>query len=202
MRYSIVDMLGFMGVKTDTRARMITSASMLLREKGVAGTTVAGVLEHSGGPRGSVRFHFPGGRQEILTEALREAGDAVTARLRLLAEGGASPAEIFAAMCDHYAQQLEATDFAAGCPVWAVVQEDPADLVLGEIARGIIDDWVAALDASLAPAGAAAPVEDEPADLAAWAVGSLEGAISLSRLQRSRRPIDVARSQVTRVLAG
>lgn len=161
---------------------------MLLREKGVAGTTVAGVLEHSGGPRGSVRFHFPGGRQEILTEALREAGDAVTVRLRALADEGASPAEVFAAMCDHYARQLEATDYAAGCPVWAVVQEDPTDPELGAIARGILEDWVAALGA--------------PEDVATWAIGSLEGAIALARLQGTTRPITVARDQIVPLLSG
>lgn len=62
-----------MGVKTDTRQRMITSAAQL-REKGVAGTSIAEVLRHSRGPRGSVGFHFPGGRAELLTDALRWAG--------------------------------------------------------------------------------------------------------------------------------
>ena len=50
-----------MGAKTDTRERMVVSAALMLRERGVAGTTVSGVLEASGAPRGSVGFHFPGG---------------------------------------------------------------------------------------------------------------------------------------------
>jgi AcrR family transcriptional regulator len=71
------------GVTTDTRARMINSAALLLREHGVAGTSIARVLEHSQGPRGSVQFHFPGGKAQLLTEALVWAGgliskDAVT----------------------------------------------------------------------------------------------------------------------------
>lgn len=159
---------------------------MLLREKGVAGTTVAGVLEHSGGPRGSVRFHFPGGRRELLAEALREAGDAVTEHLRARAKEGASPREIFTGLCEHYARQLRESDFTAGCPVWAVVQESPDAPDLGRSAEEILDDWVEALGA--------------PRDDAAFAIASLEGSITLSRLQRSTHPIEVVRERVAPLL--
>ena len=67
-----------MGATTQTRARMVTSAALLLREHGVAGTSIARVLEHSRGPRGSVQFHFPGGKAQLLTEALDWAGGLVT----------------------------------------------------------------------------------------------------------------------------
>ena len=43
-----------MGLRTDTRERMVASAAVLLSEQGVGATSVAKVLEHSNGPRGSV----------------------------------------------------------------------------------------------------------------------------------------------------
>lgn len=173
-----------MGARNDTRARMVTSAALLLREKGVRGTTVASVLERSGGPRGSVRFHFPGGRTQLITEGLREAGDAVTAHLQARTKGGDSPAEVFAGLCDHYSRQLETTDFAAGCPVWAVVQEAPDDPDLGPLARSILEAWAEELTSPLAP----------------FAIASLEGAITLARLQRSTAPIELVREQVAPLL--
>lgn len=186
-----------MGARRETRARMVTGAAMLLREKGVRGTTVGAVLERTGGPRGSVGFHFPGGRTQLLTEALREAGDGVTAHLQEQAKGGASPAEVFAGLCDHYTRQLESSDFTAGCPVWAVVQEAPDDPDLGPLARSIVEDWAAAL---LPP-----PVEvaQRPSrrNLATYAIASLEGAITLARLQRSTLPIELVRGQTTPLLA-
>ena len=54
---------------------MLDSAVLLLRERGAAGVTVDAVLAHSGAPRGSVYHHFPGGRNELILGALRQAGD-------------------------------------------------------------------------------------------------------------------------------
>ena len=198
-----------MGARRDTRARMVTGAAMLLREKGVRGTTVGAVLERTGGPRGSVGFHFPGGRTQLLTEALREAGEGVTAHLQERAKGGASPAEVFASLCDHYTRQLESSNFVAGCPVWAVVQEAPDDPDLGPLARTIIEAWAVALLPTPEEGAreATSPVPEEVAhrpsrrDLATYAIASLEGAITLARLQRSTRPIALVREQVAPLLA-
>ena len=189
-----------MGARNDTRARMVTSAALLLREKGVRGTTVASVLERSGGPRGSVRFHFPGGRTQLITEGLREAGDAVTAHLQARAKGGDSPAEVFAGLCDHYSRQLETTDFAAGCPVWAVVQEAPDDPDLGPLARSILEAWAEALLPSTLRGSGAGALAPQGPRLAPFAIASLEGAITLARLQRSTAPIDLVREQVAPLL--
>src|SRR3954471_22255296 len=61
-----------------TRIKMLVSAAEVLRERGAAGVTIDEVLARSGAPRGSVYYHFPEGRNQILTEALQYAGDALT----------------------------------------------------------------------------------------------------------------------------
>ena len=58
---------------------MLISAAEVMRERGAAGVTIDEVLTRSGAPRGSVYYHFPDGRNQILAEALRYAGDAITA---------------------------------------------------------------------------------------------------------------------------
>ena len=50
---------------------MLVSAAEVMRERGAAGVTIDEVLARSGAPRGSVYYHFPDGRNQILTEALR-----------------------------------------------------------------------------------------------------------------------------------
>ncbi|WP_244949947.1 TetR/AcrR family transcriptional regulator [Streptomyces griseofuscus] len=56
---------------------MVLSAAALLREYGAGGTSVDKVLAHSGAPRGSVYHHFPGGRAQLIDEAVAHAGDFV-----------------------------------------------------------------------------------------------------------------------------
>lgn len=187
-----------MGTKTDTRQRMVTSAALMLRERGVAGTSIAGVLEHSHGPRGSVRHHFPGGRVELLTDALRWVGDLVSSQLRSGVDAGLAPAELFGQICEYYQHQLATTDFAAGCPIGAAAQEAYADNNLGPVVADIIDTWTALLAESLTTHGRE---PSEAADLALLCISTLEGAITISRVQHSTRPIELALNAMLPLLA-
>jgi TetR/AcrR family transcriptional regulator, lmrAB and yxaGH operons repressor len=186
-----------MGVTTDTRARMITSAALLLREHGVAGTSIPKVLAHSSGPRGSVGHHFPGGRTELITEALTWAGNLVTDALGKKREAGASSAELFAFICDFYVAQLTSTDFVAGCPVGAAAQEAFDDPIIGPVVADIVNSWATAVAESLVAEGRS---RSEAADLALLCVSSLEGAILIARVQKSARPIELVSTQMQRLL--
>jgi TetR/AcrR family transcriptional repressor of lmrAB and yxaGH operons len=185
------------GATTDTRARMVNSAALLLREHGVAGTSIARVLDHSQGPRGSVQFHFPGGKAQLLTEALTWAGGLITDVLARAQARGDTPAKVVTAICDHYKRQLADSDYRAGCPVGAVAQEAFADPNLGGTVAAVVDDWTNGLKAVLLDAG-----HDEPeaTDLALLCISSIEGAITLARVQRSTRPIEIVLERLVPML--
>ncbi|MFZ2241212.1 MAG: TetR/AcrR family transcriptional regulator [Gordonia amarae] len=178
-----------MGVKTDTRQRMITAAALVMRERGIAGTTVATVLQRSGAPRGSVGFHFPGGRNELLTEALHLAGDSVSTMLRAAVEAGTPPATLIRGIGDYYKHQLAETDFHAGCPVGAAALEAYDHIELGPAVAEVIDDWTSLLAQSMVKTGFD---ESTAADAALAAISSIEGAILVARVKRSTDPIDLA----------
>ncbi len=69
------------------RERMVASAAMLIRERGAHPTAIADVLEHSGAPRGSAYHYFPGGRTQLLCEAVDYAADYVAAKMEKAASG-------------------------------------------------------------------------------------------------------------------
>ena len=58
----------------ETRATMIEGAIQLLATRGVHGASLLKVLEHTGAPRGSVYYHFPGGKEELILAALAVTG--------------------------------------------------------------------------------------------------------------------------------
>ena len=70
------------------RERMVVSAALLIRERGAHATAISDVLEHSGAPRGSAYHYFPGGRTQLLCEAVDYAGEHVAAVLRAEELGG------------------------------------------------------------------------------------------------------------------
>ncbi len=185
-----------MGVTTDTRVRMISSAALLLREHGVAGTSITRVLDHSRGPRGSVQFHFPGGKAQLLIEALVWAGGLVTDVLKRAEDRGDTPA-VVTAICEHYKRQLKDSDYKAGCPVGMVAQEAYADPTLGATVAGVLDDWANGLAAVLVKAG---HDEHEAIDLATLCISSIEGAITLARVRRSTMPIDIVQERLIPLL--
>jgi AcrR family transcriptional regulator len=54
----------------DVRTRMVRAAATLIGARGVSATSFADVLEASGAPRGSIYHHFPGGKRQLVAEAV------------------------------------------------------------------------------------------------------------------------------------
>ena len=60
--------------RRNVRAEMVAGATRLLARKGLEGTSFAEVLAAAGAPRGSTYHHFPGGKRELVQEAVELAG--------------------------------------------------------------------------------------------------------------------------------
>lgn len=166
---------------------MIRCAAALISRKGVAGTSVGDVLAASGAARGSVYYHFPGGRDQLMGEAVRFAGEELGAELhraRRLPLPGA-----LAAIAEIWRSRLIADDFAAGCPVGAGAQAGDTDPEAAAAGREVFLQWGHLLAARLREEG----FEDRRADdLAETILSSMQGAVVLCRARRSVEPLDRA----------
>jgi AcrR family transcriptional regulator len=180
-----------------TRERMIVSTALLVRERGARATSIDDVLQHSGAPRGSIYHHFPGGRDQLLAEALAYAGEFTGRRLEA-AVSAPDPLAAFDAFVDGYRKQLVKTDHRAGCPVAAVAIESREDVTsLQDQAASIFERWEAATAASFAAAGVP---ETRAKTLATTALAALEGALILSRAARSTEALDTVHQQLRALL--
>lgn len=52
------------------RERMVFSAAQLIRRDGVNATGMREVAAHAGAPRGSLQHYFPGGKEQLVNEAV------------------------------------------------------------------------------------------------------------------------------------
>jgi AcrR family transcriptional regulator len=175
-----------MGARTHTRKKMLVSSVELLRERGAGGVTVDAVLTRSQAPRGSVYHHFPGGRSEIMSEALALAGDTISSIIeRTTAAGSRAALRRFGAFWNKI---LLDSNFNAGCPVVSVaVGGSPDDQHLQPAVAEIFRRWHQALAEAIIADG----VDTLRADrLATMAVAAIEGAIILCRVQRSAAPLN------------
>jgi TetR/AcrR family transcriptional repressor of lmrAB and yxaGH operons len=173
--------------RRDTRRDMVLSAVEVLRERGADAVTLDAVLTRSGAPRGSIYHHFPGGRSEILSDALDFAGDAIAVRIERVAEAGATSAlrdfSVF------WKKILQDSDYTAGCPVVsvAVSNADEDGAQLASRARDIFQRWCDAMRRALVGDGLTPRTAER---LATMVVASVEGAVVLCRARRDMGPLD------------
>ena len=180
-----------------TRSSMVRSAAALLRQEGVRGTSFGRVLDHSGAPRGSIAHHFPGGKDELMREALVASSAEITKAIDGLRGHGATAAHVVEAMCDYFAAELDATGWRSGCPVAAVAMEAHDHPALRSEAAQILAGWRRTLVDLLVEQGVD---RDTAIELTELGVAAVEGALISARLQRSRAPLDAVSRQLAALL--
>ena len=177
------------------RERMVVSAALLIRERGAHATAISDVLEHSGAPRGSAYHYFPGGRTQLLCEAVDYAGDHVGAIIAEAEDG----LELLDTLIDKYRRQLLDSDFRAGCPIVAVSveageQQDRERMTpVIERAAAVFDRWTELIVQRFVADGIP---RDQAAELAVLATSAIEGAIVLARVRRDLTPLDLVHRQL------
>jgi TetR/AcrR family transcriptional repressor of lmrAB and yxaGH operons len=170
--------------RNDVRTKMVEGAVRLLAINGVEGTSFAGVLAATGAPRGSVYHHFPGGKTELLHAALDLASERGLAAME--ATRGQPPAVVVARFLDLWRELLNRSKLSAGCAVLAVTVA-AGDNELLDHAGTIFRTWADLLADLFATSGMKKPPARE---LAVTVIAATEGAVALSRAQRSREPFD------------
>ncbi|MCK0173300.1 MULTISPECIES: TetR/AcrR family transcriptional regulator [Mycobacteriaceae] len=175
----------------DTRRAMIRTAVQVLRERGADGLTVEEVLARSSAPKGSVYYHFPGGRTELIDEALSFAGASMTALLeRAVADG---PESVLGEFVGMWRRVLIDSGYTAGCPVVSVAISGSESPESAAKARQFFTDWTDALATAFAAEGMSKAVARQ---LATMSVASIEGAVILCRAQAEIAPLEDAVAQL------
>jgi AcrR family transcriptional regulator len=173
--------------RSPARARMVQSAATLIREHGIHGTGLREVAAHAGGPRGSLGRFFPGGKIQLVTEAI----DVALAELFGDLEQRLGDAETFpeavGVVVAPWRRLLVEHDFALGCPLAATICDAADnDRLRGHVSerfaqwRAVVADAYTRFGASRAEAEARATV----------LMAALEGALILARAQRTIEPLD------------
>jgi TetR/AcrR family transcriptional repressor of lmrAB and yxaGH operons len=166
---------------------MVRSTAELLRRQGYDGTGLSEILEESGAPRGSLYFHFPGGKDELAVEAVASEGAIIANGIELLLKSSDDVGEAVSRVVEFLAADLERSGYARGCPVAAVTLDSAVTSgPLREACRRAFDDWQALLEARLRRAGWKRRAAREEAILILSAV---EGGLTLARAHRDPEPL-------------
>jgi AcrR family transcriptional regulator len=182
------------------RERMVYSAVQLVRARGATGTGVRDVVENADAPRGSFQHYFPGGKDQLVGEAVGWAADFAVARVRSYRDTARkpTPSGLFTHMARQWKDEFTKRGFDRGCPLMAAA----ADLVgVGSSVTDRLRDGIAAWEAATAEELIAMDVPPRRAKrLATLMISSLEGAIMSARLHADTAPLTTVAAELAPLL--
>lgn len=180
--------------QANSRQRVVVAAAEMLARHGLNATSIREMAKRAGAPLGSTYHHFPGGKQQVVAEAVAFAGAHAGAGLdHHLQAGPVAGVRGFLAM---WRDILVQSDFHVGCPVMAAAVEEPIDDIGEEVllaAARVFSDWESKLVASMEAQGRD---HESASELATLIVAGVEGAIVLCRAQRNIASFDKVAKQL------
>ena len=183
--------------QTEARQKMIESAALLFRERGVQGTSFNDVIALSGAPRGSIYHHFRGGKTQLAQEATQWAGEFIVAgTVAALAEH--DPVQAIDAFRRQWTENLRGSDFEAGCPIVAATLEGEREPAVRDAAGRVFARWEHVLSDALRERGVRT---DRARSVTTLIIASIEGSIVLARAQRTTRPLERVSRELQAVVA-
>jgi AcrR family transcriptional regulator len=185
-------------VTTGTKERIVIATAELFRRQGYTGTGLKQIVSEAEAPFGSLYHFFPGGKEQLGAEVVRQAGHFYFLLFEAIFE--AAP-DIVTATSDFFAgaaQTLRDTDYADACPIATVALEVAStNETLRTATADVFESWIDAATERSIEAGVS---PKKARELAISFLAALEGAFVLSRALRSTEPLEIAGAHATAAL--
>ncbi|RMI34996.1 TetR/AcrR family transcriptional regulator [Nocardia stercoris] len=178
------------------RDRLITSTIELIRRRGVAGTGVADLVEHSGAARRSLYQCFPGGKAELMAVAVGRAADRIGGLIRQVS-AQTTPEEAVRAYIAYWTQLITEGGFQAGCPIAAAAYGGHDAPAARATAGRAFTAWSDLLVTQLTARGLATAAARA---LATTIIAAVEGAILVAVATESTEPLTQVGDQLVTLI--
>ncbi len=181
-----------------SREAFVATTGRLLRRQGYAATGLNEIVARSGAPKGSLYFHFPGGKQELALVAMERTGEDLRAAIRAVMSSGRGAAGSLAVLIDALAAGLEASGYRDGCPIATITLEAAAGSEpVRAAAEGAFSAWLSELESALVGDGLERGAAERRALLA---LAAIEGALILARARNDTGPLIAVRDELLELM--
>ena len=181
----------------ETRDRILDATIRLLRRQGYTATGIKQIVAEGAAPLGSIYHYFPGGKEQIGTEALARSGERVRQTIARAADAPDLPAAINTYFVVN-AERLRDSDYQRGCPIATVALETASDNErIRQVCEEVFNGWQVTLAQVFTGAGIR---EGDAGPLATFVLSSYEGALTMSRALRDIQPMLTSGAAVASVL--
>jgi TetR/AcrR family transcriptional repressor of lmrAB and yxaGH operons len=170
----------------------------LLEAQGYHATGLSEILQRSDTPRGSLYYYFPEGKEELAIEAIEQQGRFVESRLREDVAAFDDAAEAIRGLFHKLAHVASSSGCRALSPLTVVALESSStNERLRQTCAAIYENWRAVFEVKLLTCGFA---PEDAASLSLMILGSMEGAMMLTKTLRSGDPLHQTGEHLARII--
>jgi TetR/AcrR family transcriptional repressor of lmrAB and yxaGH operons len=180
----------------DTKMKVIETTQNLMQTQGYNATGLNQIIKVSGTPKGSLYHHFPGGKEQLASEAIEASAREMGAKIHRIFDQAKTLDEALDAFVDNGIKELVESDFQCGCPIATVALEAAP----GPVQQACQLAFRAAeklLEGQLLIEGF--PL-DKAESLAIFLFSSFEGALVVSKARRDVTPLKTLKKILPAVL--
>jgi TetR/AcrR family transcriptional regulator, lmrAB and yxaGH operons repressor len=182
----------------DLRAAMVNTAARWLPQRGMAAVNLIEVARSVQAPRGSIYYYFPGGRDQLLSEALALANQSGLRMIDKVAARSADPQALVEGVFAASGRWLDA-NFSGGCPIGAaVVSAETESEKFGQAIQACFKQWEDVLTKALRSKGVTSPARAR--ELAQCMLIGFEGAMLYAKGTHRTTAFDLAARMVLGML--
>jgi len=181
-----------------SRDQIISKTCELLELQGYHATGLNQIIKESGSPKGSLYYYFPGGKEELASEAVQYVGQIVLARIQENLASADSPSTAIADFIRNVAYNVELSGFRAGGPITTIAMETAStNPTLREVCQHIYTGWQNAVADKLMAGGFSS---ERAQSLSCLVISAIEGGIILARTRQSRQALEQVADELERLI--
>jgi TetR/AcrR family transcriptional repressor of nem operon len=177
-----------------TKQEIVRKAAPLFNQKGYAGTSLSDLMDATGLQKGGIYRHFAS-KEELALEAFDYSWQkAVNGRLEGV-QNVPDSVDRLKKMVDNFIDMRSGL-VRGGCPLMnTAIEADDGNAALRTRARKALQGWISRLSTITSEGIHKHEIHPRirPRKLSEWIIGSLEGALLISRLQKDNEPLHNAR---------
>jgi TetR/AcrR family transcriptional repressor of nem operon len=173
-----------------TRRRIVEQSASVFNRRGYAGTSMSELMSATGLEKGGLYRHFES-KQDLAAAAFDYAWETVNEPRRRGLENCEGSLDKLLLLVKNFVEQPPRT-LPGGCPLLnTAVDSDDNNPVLRGKARAALDQWRDGIAEIVRHGQQKGELRDdiEPASVAIVVIAGLEGAVMMSRLEKTREPL-------------
>ncbi|GGO06248.1 TetR/AcrR family transcriptional regulator [Saccharibacillus kuerlensis] len=177
-----------MSAKKNTRDTILETAGRLFFTQGYHATGLNQIIKESEAPKGSLYYHFQGGKEELALECIQRIGKEVANTFWSKLNDQSTAAESLPIMMTELAEEMERQKFGGFMPFsfWAAVETSCVSHSLREACTDVFRSWQMVLADKLEEDGAARKTAE---DLALMLITMMEGTLMVATTTRDATPL-------------